>query len=165
MFDSGGLSATEKRVCSVMMTEFVPLVKVRLMKGNLIEYRKWQGNCCMQMAVFGCAVLTDMLPGYDWVMWIGEFKDKIEDRKYEYNHAWIYGLWESKGLLVDMARNHKQNLFIRSNINRFPMIPGYLDQVVISREQADWRELLLKKEYYTDEYGYVIVEQILNRLK
>lgn len=145
---------------------FLPTMKELFKESSPEKYEKWQGNCCRQTAVIGCHILSNILPEFEWNAWEAEFEDMYEGRSITYVHAWIYAKSPDMKLLVDMARSHKENLFIETLGNRFPKgHPDYKDQKEVRRSRIDWRLLLDGDvEYYTLKKTRDVVAIIFKRI-
>jgi len=146
------LTKKEQSIKSLMFNLFIPSLNYYLEVHNPKEYALWQGNCCRQTAILGAMVLKVALPEYKWSAWDGDFSDILFGKRVEYNHAWIYGINQQTGraLLVDLARLHKERLFISTRANAYPHDhPEYKDQVELNRERLDLDESMKGTEYYT----------------
>lgn len=146
------LNLRETSVKNLMFNLFTPALNFYLQTHNPEEYAIWQGNCCRQTAILGAMVLKVALPEYKWTAWDGDFDDVLMGKRVAYNHAWIFGINKKTGraLLVDLARLHKERLFVLTRTNAYPHNhPEYKNQVEIRRVQLDLQESMKGTEYYT----------------
>jgi hypothetical protein len=147
-----------------METMFVPAMKELFKEHSPEKYEEYQGNCCRQVAVFGCHLLSNLLPDIEWNAWQGEYKDKLFGKDVTYVHAWIYGKGD-KRFLIDMARSHKENLFIETQGNRYPKDhPDYKDMIENWREKLDWRSMFKETEYLTGLPSYKVMGLIADKV-
>jgi hypothetical protein len=157
------LTTRETSIKKLMFGLFTPVLHNYLEAHNPDEYARWHGNCCRQTAILGAMVLKSALPEYTWSAWDGWFNDLLYGKRVEYNHAWIYGIDKETGraLLVDLARMHKERLFIPTRANAYPHgHPEYKDQVEVSRERLDLDESMKGTEYYTGLPSYQVLSDV-----
>lgn len=147
-----------------MQTMFVPAMKEIFKEHSPEKYEEFQGNCCRQVAVFGCYILSQLLPEFEWSAWQGEYKDKVYGYDRTYVHAWIYGKGAIR-LFIDLARSHKENIFIETQGNRFPKDhPDYKDMIENWREKLDWKSMFQETEYLTGLPSSKVIGLIANRV-
>ncbi|WP_144472966.1 hypothetical protein [Bacillus pumilus] len=159
------IELTNKEILTktIMENIFVPIIHKIFEEASPLEYRMWRSNACRQTAIFGKKILEELLPEYDWTAWDGNFSDIIDGKRVKYNHAWIHGInkEKSKGLLVDLSRNHHERLFIPVEKNSYPKKhESYKHMRVISKERLDVETLLCEEEYYTKMKGRDLLEKI-----
>jgi hypothetical protein len=146
------LTEKESKVKFIMEEMFLPALHKLVREGNPVAYKKWGGNACRQTAFFGRELIANLLPEYKWSVWDGIFDDIVHGKPVQYNHAWIYGvsLDGSKRLLVDLARQHHERLFIEVTGNRYPKDhPSYLHMKEVRREKVDLDDWAQSPEFYT----------------
>jgi hypothetical protein len=162
------LTTKEKQVKEYMYSEFIPELNKIFEEKNPETYAKWGKNCCQQTAVFGAALLTEMLPDYKWEVWYGIFDDIVMGRPVQYNHAWIWGKHknENKGLFVDLSRIFHERLFFDTTDNNYPKNHSdYQYMKEIKRIQLDWKRMIKEEiEYYTSMHSQKILSEIKNRI-
>ena len=152
----------EEIVKEFMYNQFIPALHEVLSRGDKEKYAKWNGNCCRQTAIYGAYMLEKFLPSYNWKVWCGEMDDIVNGKEVHYDHAWIFGSDGNKRLLVDLARNYRERLFMEVKTNSYPKDnEEYKNMVITSREQLDWKKMLKEdNEYYTGLKGEEIINQI-----
>lgn len=158
------LTPLELNVKWAMENCFIPALHEVLSKADPKKYDQWAGNACKQAAIFGAAILEGILPQYKWTVWEGIFDDIVNDKPSHYNHAWIYGVDRESGrrLLVDMAREYRERLFIVVTGNRYPKDhPEYMQMVEKSRSQHDYKTRVNEIEYYTQRNGVDVLMDVL----
>jgi hypothetical protein len=150
-----------------MEEKFLPALHKLVSTANPAMYKKWGGNACRQTALFGKLFLDKLLPQYSWAVWDGIFEEDVKGKLKRYNHAWVYGVDKDSGkrLLVDLARQYKERLFIEVTANRYPKDhPEYVNMKELSREKADVADWLNSPEFYTslncDDFIAKLVEII-----
>ncbi len=150
-----------------MLGGFYPALTYALHQGNPEEVVKWGGNCCRQITILGCQVLTALHPEVEWQAWEGSFDDVIRDRLYLYEHAWIYGVRkDGPGIYINIDRAQASPVIIETTENgHCPTWPGYERTREISRKQIDWRAHLLEVEYYTSKPGWLLVAEVFAFMK
>lgn len=155
----------ESALKAFMFNAFIPSVHQVIIDHAADKYKEWQGNCCRQIAVFGSYFIDKYVPStYIVTAWDGEFDDVILDRPLHYNHAWIFvkDTITKRRLLIDLARTHKENLWIEVPNNRYPKdYQGYENMKETSREQIDWRRLI---ESETEFYTRLSSKEFINKL-
>jgi len=147
--------------------KFTPALHQIIESSNPKEYKKWGGNACRQTAIFGSVFLSELLPNYKWAAWDGIFKDIIDGREVQYNHAWLYGVDRENGrrLLVDASRNHHERLFIQVSGNRYPKDhPSYMNMQELKREKLNISEALGTDEYYTQLQSMDFIKLLKDRI-
>jgi hypothetical protein len=151
----------------VMEEGFTPALHSILQEANPKEYEKWQGNACRQAAILSIPMLRELLPNYTWAAWDGWFDDIVHGKNVHYNHAWVYGRDKETGrkLLVDLARQHHERLFVLVDSNRYPKDhPEYVNMKEVRRERLDIDNNLRDIEYYTKLKGYQLLQLVRERM-
>lgn len=144
---------------------FVPAMHEVFKSASPEKYKAMQGNCCRQTAILGCHFLSKLLPDFKWVAWEGDFDDILYGEPVRYRHAWIYGKSENFRYIVDMARTHKENLFIEVQGNRYPKDhPDYANMKEVNRKMLDWENLFnnVENEWYTSKPSYEVMKTIMD---
>lgn len=146
------LTDKEFKVKIIMEELFLPALHKLVSEANPKAYKQWGGNACRQSAFFGRKLLSNLLPEYKWTVWDGDFDDILDGKPIHYNHAWIYGVDKESGrrLLVDLARQHHERLFIEVSGNRYPKDhPSYQHMKEVRREKVNLDEWEQSPEFYT----------------
>ena len=165
--DNMKLTKREEYVKKYTFELFIPTLHHTIKAFNEQEYKKWGGNTCRQSAILGAYFLNQWLPEYEWQVWDGNFTDIIRGKKYEFNHAWIYG--ENKqtgeGLFLDLSNVIKERLFFKTKDNVYPSYhEQYKNQKELNRVQLDWEKMLATDyEYYTKLHSMELAN-LLQRL-
>jgi hypothetical protein len=109
-----------------------------------------------------------MLPDFEWYAWEADFDDILDGKPQRYQHAWIYGKSKAKKYLIDLARSHKETLFIEVQGNRYPKDhPDYIHMKELSRSRINWEELLREtdSEWYTGRPSIDVVKDIIKEIQ
>lgn len=155
------LSPEEYKAKQLLVNAFLPALHQYLKRHNLEEYNSWQGNACRQTAIIGARFCLDLLQGYRIQVFEGVFIDIVRGVPVAYDHAWIYAKKDGRKLLIDLARNYRERLFIEVSINQYPKDhPEYQYQKEVSRKELDWEQMLCETEYYTKETGEAIYQAL-----
>lgn len=161
---ANALNLEEQQVKSFMESIFIPSLHEILQAKSPDKYQLYQGAACRQTATMGYFFLKELLPNYEWEVWEADFKDKVMDREVKYEHAWIYGKSKSrkeKDLFVDLARNHQERLFIKTNKNQYPANhPEYENTVILQKKRMNPNKNLQIVEFYTEELGEKLLREI-----
>jgi len=140
---------------------------------NPVHFDEWQHNCCKQLSIVVNALLKEILldteSGYIQVeSWEGLFLDVVYGRQTKYNHCWVYCSHPdpSKNLLIDVARNHKENLVILTPENAFPRShPDYARMIELDRRPLNVLDHLKEKEYFTGKFGKTFMRDLKKYMK
>lgn len=158
------LNQDEQRVKMFMESIFIPSLHEILQAKSPEKYMLYQGAACRQTATMGYFFLKDLLPDYEWEVWEANFKDKFRGKDVNYEHAWIYGKSKNKkekDLLVDLARNYQERLFIKTNKNQYPANhPEYKDMVVLQKKRINPNRNLQIIEFYTEDKGENLLKEL-----
>lgn len=143
---------------------FIPYIDDLFKRSNPTMYAAFNGNFCRQAAIFGVILLEELLPEYIWYAWEGEFDDIFENRKVNYEHAWIFGQnkQDKSKLLIDLSRNYRERLFIKVGENKYPKEhPEYKNMKEKNRKQISIEESMKEYEFYTS----LSTEKVLKKIK
>lgn len=158
------LNEDEKRVKSFLESVFIPSLHEILQSKDPAKYAIYQGAACRQTATIGYFYVKELLPEYEWEAWEADFKDVIMGKPVNYDHAWLYGKSKSrknKDLLVDLARNNQERLFIKTNKNQYPTDhPEYKDTVILSKKRMNPVKNLEIVEFYTEDVGKKLLKEV-----
>lgn len=144
--------------------DVIPLLDGMFERSNPLAYQVYGGSACRQYALFGSALLTELLPEYDWQVWEGHFSDRFNNEPVEYEHAWIYARNKTATgqLLVDLSRNYHERLFIEVNQNKYPKThPTYEHMRLLRKKRAPVQEYWQDREFYTS----LTADELLARIK
>lgn len=161
------LTIPEGLAKEILERRFVPILHHTLSTANPVAYKQWQGNCCRQTAVFGVKLLERLLPSYKWQAWDGDFRDELYGKPVTYNHSWIYGVDKEKnrGLLVDMARDYRERLFILAPQNKYPKDhPEYAKMRLTSKTKLDVEHMLDDLEWYTNRPSRELLAELTEKV-
>jgi hypothetical protein len=162
------LTTKEQSAKEFLEKLFVPKLHAILKSHSPEKYKRWEGNCCKQTAIFGAFFLSTNMKGYTITTWEGIFEDIEYNKPVKYNHAWIFAKEEATGrrLFIDMARLHRPNIFIEVTKNGYSKdIPGYEHIKEISRTQLNWVEQITKEvEYFSGLKGMDLAMELLTAM-
>lgn len=157
----------EQDLADFMIKTFRPNLHRLIRDYNEAEYLKWQGNCCRQTAIIGSYFIDKHMPSYIVTAWEGNFNDILNGKPVTYDHAWIFAKdsRSDRRLLIDLARTHKDCLWMRVPSNRYlRTYYGYENMIEISRSQLDWRKIC-EDENETEYYTKLPTKQFIKELE
>jgi hypothetical protein len=159
------LTQDEAQVKNILEEVFVPALHHVLKTAAPEKYEKWSHNCCRQTAIFGTMLLKALLFDYEITPYEAVFEDIEDGREVTYEHAWIFAKKNGRRLLIDMARNNREKLFVVVSSNGYPKDhPQYKDMKEISRKPLDFKHHMRETEFYTKKPSLDVLEMIIKRM-
>ncbi|QST02740.1 hypothetical protein IMZ31_19515 (plasmid) [Pontibacillus sp. ALD_SL1] len=176
------LTIKETHTLSILRENFLPSLRRELKIGK--RYRavtaQYGFNMCRHVSVFGVHLLREWLPDYKWEAWEATWTCRLshldETRKAKFDHSWIYGEKDGKGLFIDLTfSDAEMDSPIRNEdvlrdfqpvqqveANTFPHgVADFYEVRVLEKRQLDPEALMDTKEIYTGKKGRRLFDDIL----
>lgn len=144
--ECGGLTDEEKKARNELIYIFNPCLK--FLFDQYPQFKQYAYNSCRQTAIFSTAFLSEIMAGYSFQLYEGNFSDILHGQKVEYAHAFAIGQNGTRRILVDVSRTERKLLFHLlpdNGIVAYPKVEGYMFLTMSSFGKQDWRELLMSK--------------------
>lgn len=155
---------SELELKDFIFDRFIPAIHCTLNTANREEFKKWQGNCCMQTAILVSNFLLEKMPDYKWFVYEGIFTTSDRRVQSPFNHAWVYGQNEKKdGIFIDGAHLRSKRLWFHSDVNEYPdsVKQGKFLEFVDFRRCFKPRPMLDVTEYFTSDSASRLYVQVL----
>ena len=145
------LTDRERMARDEMIYIFNPVLKLILAHSNPYEFEKYGFNSCRQTAIFGTAILSELLPEYNFRLYEGQFAELYNGQMITYTHAFTIGQYKDRMLLIDLSRVSKRLLFHQIEDTLYPYEDEWKNVSLISKEELSLAEMLAPDvaEYFT----------------
>lgn len=148
-----------------MTNRFAPALHQILFERNPVLFTRWQGNCCVQMAVTVAHHLRIAMPSYRWDAFEGQFSTVVHlpsgDRPFDYNHAWVFGTSKDFSVFIDLAHRSDKRVFeFPVSRNSYPFKHEWVRR---SKVKLDISDMVIHPEYFTSMTGLELYDAVLKR--
>ena len=145
------LTDRERMARDEMIHIFNPVLKLILAHSNPVEFERYGFNSCRQTAIFGTAILSELLPEYNFKLYEGQFAELYNGQMITYTHAFTIGQYQDRMLLIDISRVSKRLLFHQIEDTLYPCEDEWKNVSLINKEELSLAEMLTSGvvEYFT----------------
>lgn len=161
------LTERERMARDEMIYIFNPVLKTILAYSKPEEFARYGFNSCRQTAIFGTAILTELLPEYNFKIYEGQFTELYNGQTITYKHAFTIGQYQDRILLIDISRVSKRLLFCQVGDTLYPNEDEWASVALINKEELSLAEMLdfNVKEYFTDKSPIAVLAAIKMTMK
>lgn len=161
------LTERERMARDEMIYIFNPVLKAILAYSKPEEFARYGFNSCRQTAIFGTAILTELLPEYTFRLYEGQFAELCDGQMITYKHAFTIGQYKDRMLLIDISRVSKRLLFCPVGDTLYPSKDEWASVSLISKEELSLAEMFdfNVKEYFTGKSPIAVLTAIKMTMK
>lgn len=162
LYLNDNLTERERMARDEMIYIFNPVLKFILANSKPDEFAKYGFNSCRQTAIFGTAILKELLPEYTFRLYEGQFAELYDGKMITYTHAFTIGQYKERMLLIDISRVSKRLLFTLIGDTLYPIDDEWKYVSLISKEELSLTEMFASGvlEYFTDQEPLSVLTSI-----
>lgn len=152
LYFDDNLTEKEREVRDEMIYLFNPVLKFILSSAQPEEFKRYGYNSCRQTAIFGTAIMKELLPEYNFRLYEGQFLELVDSVPTPYIHAFTVATHQDRTLLIDISRVSKRLLFTSvTSPSLYPQTEDWKNVALIAKKELNLRELLMDAgaEYFT----------------